>query len=172
MAIKYTIDDILKNENLDVSDNFKYKDKPVIKAKHLYRLWDCGLYVIGLFGRLQLHSPCLVQFDSKTKKVEYVRLDESEFNLWKRIIDLVCGIKNDDNMATTEKNNTDDTNYYEDNKTAQFIRIEPNIYQQENKPLTRGFKIKVTHKGKLYIKFADTIRQAHNWRKVIKNLGK
>ncbi len=31
MSIKYTVDDILKNENLDVSDNFKYKGKMYIK---------------------------------------------------------------------------------------------------------------------------------------------
>ena len=54
MSIKYTVDDILKNENLDVSDNFKYKGRPNIKVQHLYKLWNRGLYLIGLFGRLQL----------------------------------------------------------------------------------------------------------------------
>ena len=85
-AAMFSFEDMVKNENLDVSQNFCFINKNKILAKHLYKLWNCGVPVLGISTHGINHPPRLILFDEKNGKIYWEDLTQSAWVFWTTLI--------------------------------------------------------------------------------------
>lgn len=144
--MKYTANDVYKNEELDVSANFVmiYGTKPVIKAKHLYQLWNSGSYVIGLYPQSWFHGHQVLLFNPDTKEVFVKTISKEDYLVWCDKIRFVC---REDKKYDFEDNDTDKmteqerkSTYIKEIKIAEELAEFRAAYRERHKKWWQFFK--------------------------------
>lgn len=77
----FSFEDIVNNPNLDVSSNFQFDKNYKIYSKDLYKLWDCGIALIGI-KHPTVGTVGKICFINEKGKVYYEEATNKDLSFW------------------------------------------------------------------------------------------